>query len=200
MRRVALTGGIGTGKSHVVGLLRQRSIPTIDADQVSRAVVEPGCPAYSALQSRFGDVIFDSTDHLDRHALASIVFNDPVARMDLEAIVHPPVREMIDAWFHRCTETTASSFAVADIPLLFETGRADAFDHVVVVTCDPKVQLARVMKRDHLPEPEVRKRIAAQLPIERKVTLADWVVQTNGSFDDTAQQVDLLCRALTQMA
>lgn len=199
MRRVALTGGIGTGKSHVISLLRQRSVPTIDADQVSRAVVEPGRPAHSALRSRFGDAIFDATDQLDRRALASIIFNDPVARTDLEAIVHPPVREAIDAWFRRCSETTASTFAIADIPLLFETGRADAFDHVVVVTCAPEVQVLRVMQRDQLTESEVRKRIAAQLPIEEKAALADWVVQTDGSFDDTARQVDAFCRALTRV-
>ncbi len=197
MRKVALTGGIGTGKSRVVGLLRRRSVPTIDADQVSRAVVEPGSPAHAALRSRFGAALFGAGGQLDRRALGTIVFDDAAARADLEAIVHPRVRETINAWFRRCAETTAATFAVADIPLLFETGHTDAYDQVVVVACDPEVQVARVMTRDGLPEADVRKRIAAQLPIEEKVAHADWVVRTDGSYEETARQVDAVYRELT---
>lgn len=196
MLRVALTGGIGTGKSHVVRLLRRRAVPTIDADQLARAAVQPGQPVTEALRARFEPGIFAADGSLDRPRLGRLVFADAAARAELEALVHPPVRRAIDAWFGRCAACTRAPFAIADIPLLFETARAGAFDRVVVVACDPAVQLERVMERDRLPAIEVRRRIAAQLPIADKVARADAVVTTDGSFDETERQVASLCRKL----
>ena len=118
----------------------------------------------------------------------------------LEALVHPPVREAIDAWFQRCRSATEATFAVADIPLLFETRRAGAFDRVVVVACKPALQLRRVMARDGLPAADVRRRIAAQLPIAEKVERADAVITTDGSFAETDRQVASLCRTLAAVA
>ncbi len=197
MLRVALTGGIGTGKSYVVRLLRGRAVPTIDADQLARAAVQPGQPASVRLRDRFGPDLFAADGSLDRIRLGRLVFADAAARAALEALVHPPVREAVDAWFRRCRASTGARFAVADIPLLFEAGRADAFDRVVVVACDPALQLRRVMARDGLPAADVRRRIAAQLPIADKVARADAVVRTDGSFDETDRQVASLCRALS---
>ena len=196
MLRIALTGGIGTGKSCVVRLLRDRSVPTVDADQLARAAVQPDQPACARLRARFGPGIFAADGTLDRARLGRLVFAEATARADLEALVHPPVREAIDAWFRRCRACTRAGFAVADIPLLFETGRAGAFDRVVVVACDPATQIQRVMARDRLPAADVRRRVAAQLPIAEKVARADAVVRTDGSFDETARQVDSLCRTL----
>ena len=196
MLRVAITGGIGTGKSHVVRLLRRRAVPTIDADQLARAAVQPGQPATEALRTRFEPGIFAADGSLDRRRLGRLVFADAAARAELEALVHPAVRRAVDAWFGRCAACTAAPFAVADIPLLFETARAGAFDRVVVVACDPALQLERVMERDRLPASEVRRRIAAQLPIADKVARADAVVTTDGSFDETDRQVASLCRKL----
>ena len=197
MLRVALTGGIGTGKSCVVRLLRDRSVPTVDADQLARAAVQPDQPACAGLRDRFGPGIFAADGTLDRGRLGRIVFADATARAALEALVHPPVRKATDAWFRRCRAWTRARFAVADIPLLFETGRAGAFDRVVVVACEPATQLRRVMARDRLPAAEIRRRIAAQLPIAEKVARADAVVRTDGSFDETARQVASLCRTLS---
>lgn len=196
MLRVAVTGGIGSGKSYVVRRLRGRSVPTIDADRIARAVVQPDQPAAAGLRARFGPDIFTADGSLDRARLGRLVFADADARAALEALVHPPVRRAIDAWFRRCGECTDAPFAVADIPLLFETGRADAFDCVVVAACDPARQLERVMARDGLPEDEARRRIRAQLPIADKAARADAVVTTDGSFDETDRQVDALHRAL----
>lgn len=145
MLRVAVTGGIGTGKSHVIRLLRHRAVPTIDADQLARAAVQPGQPASERLRARFGPRIFSADGSLDRARLGRLVFADAPARAALEAIVHPPVRRAIDEWFQRCRTCTGAPFAVADIPLLFETARAVAFEHVVVVACDPATQLERVL-------------------------------------------------------
>ena len=196
MLRVALTGGIGTGKSYVVRRLRDHAVPTIDADQLARAAVQPGQPALALLRERFGTDVIAADGTLDRARLGLLAFADPTARAALEAIVHPPVREAIDAWFRRCSTSTRSRFAVADIPLLFETGRASAFDHVVVVACDPALQLQRVMARDRLAEPEVHRRLAAQLPIGEKIARADALVRTGGSFAETDRQVASLCRSL----
>ena len=196
MLRVALTGGIGTGKSYVVRRLRSRFVPTVDADQLARAAVQPDQPAFAGLRARFGVEVIAADGTLDRARLGRLVFADATARTVLEALVHPPVREAIDAWFRRCRDSTGSRFAVADIPLLFETGRAGAFDRVAVVACDPATQLRRVMVRDGLPAEDARRRIAAQLPIAEKVDRADAVITTDGSFADTDRQVASLCRTL----
>lgn len=197
MLRVALTGGIATGKSYVLRLLQTHGVPTIDADELARAAVEPGRPAHAAIRDRFGDGVVRADGALDRVGLGAIVFRDAAARMDLEAIVHPPVRQAIDDWFNaRAAADSPPPFAVADIPLLFETGRDDEFDRVIVVACDPETQVARVMARDGLSETEARRRLAAQLPIGDKVDRASRVVTTGGSFDETARQVDELCRSL----
>ena len=196
MLTVALTGGIGTGKSSVIRLLRRRAVPTIDADQLARAAVQPDQPACARLRERFGPAVFAADGTLDRVRLGRQVFEDGTARAALETIVHPPVRAAIDAWFRRCRTCTAAPFAVADIPLLYETGRADAFDRVVVVACDPATQLRRVMARDGLSAADVRRRIAAQLPLAEKVVRADEVIRTDGSLEETERVTASLCLAL----
>lgn len=187
MRRVALTGGIATGKSHVKAEFERLGVPTIDADVLARAAVAPGTSGLSSIAARFGREVIDSTGALDRKKLAAIVFEDDRARGDLEAIVHPEVRLAIDRWF--AALPAATPFAIADIPLLFETGRADEFDVVIVTTCDPATQIQRVMARDGVSETQARQRIAAQLGSEDKVRRADYVIDTDGSFEDTRARV-----------
>ena len=195
MRRVALTGGIATGKSHVRAELERLGVPTIDADVVAREAVAPGTPALAAIVSRFGRDLIDSTGALDRRKLAALVFTDPAARRDLEAIVHPIVRARTDAWFDALA--TGHAFAVADIPLLYETGRERDFHEVIVTACDPETQVRRVVGRDSITEQEARQRIAAQLSTEEKVRRADHVITTDGSFDDTNSQVRRVFTALS---
>jgi dephospho-CoA kinase len=188
MRRIALTGGIATGKSHVRAQFERLGVPTIDADTLARDVLATGTPGLQAVVSRFGRGVLDQTGALDRRKLGSIVFSDPVARHDLEEIVHPAVRTAIDAWFQSLGDETPG-FAVADIPLLYETGREREFDAVVVTACDPATQLARIIARDNISEAEARARIAAQLPIDEKIRRANHVITTDGSFDETNRQV-----------
>jgi dephospho-CoA kinase len=187
MRRVALTGGIATGKIHVLAQFARLGAPTIDADKLAREVVAPGTPEFDAVVSRFGRAVLDDRGALNRRALAAIVFSDPVARHDLEAIIHPAVRGAIEDWFLSLGNTTA--FAIADIPLLYETGRDREFDTVIVTACDPAAQVARIMARDGSTEDQARARIAAQLPIAEKARRADYVINTDGSFDETNRQV-----------
>ena len=188
MRRVALTGGIATGKSHVRAEFERLGVPTIDADTLARDVVADGTPELDAVIARFGKGVLDQAGALDRRKLGSIVFSDPVARRDLEAIIHPAVRDAIDSWFASLGDR-APGFAVADIPLLYETGRHREFDVVIVTACDPATQLTRIVGRDGITEAEAQARIAAQLPINEKVRRADYVIHTDGSFEETNRQV-----------
>ena len=197
MLRVALTGGIATGKSHVRARFAARGIPTVDADRLAREVVEPGRPAWTALRTRFDPALFTPDGALDRRRVAALVFDDAVARADLEAIVHPHVRAAIDDWFERVATSSTAPFGIADIPLLFETERAAEFDRVIVTACDAATQLARLAQRDQLAPDAGRKRLAAQLPTAVKAARADFVVRTGGSFDATEQQVESIYRALT---
>ncbi len=196
MVKAALTGGIATGKSYVLAQFTALGIPTLDADRLARQVVEPGQPAWQAIRERFGPAVFDATGRLDRRALASLVFADPAARRDLEAIVHPPVYGAIEMWFAELAREGRHRVAIADIPLLYETGRAGAFDVVIVVACEPAEQIARLMARDGLSEAEARQRLAAQWPIADKLARADFVIRTDGPFEETDRQVRAVYQAL----
>src|SRR6187397_2308279 len=162
MKRVALTGGIATGKSHVRAAFERLGVPTIDADTLAREAVAAGSPGLAAVIARFGADILDANGSLDRRKLGAIAFADPLARRDLEQIIHPIVRAQTDAWF--ASLDAGQSFAVADIPLLYETGRDSDFDDVVVTACAEETQIRRVMHRDSVTEQEARQRLAAQLP------------------------------------
>jgi dephospho-CoA kinase len=194
--RVGLTGGIATGKSYVRQRLQEADIPTVDADVLAREVVAPGSAGYQAVVARFGRGVVSDGGALDRVRLGQIVFADPAARRDLEAIVHPAVYEGLDRWFAQLGRNGYAGPAVADIPLLFETGRVADVDLVVVVACDPERQVTRLRERDGLDESQARQRLAAQWPIADKVARADVVISTDGSFADTNAQVDALVARL----
>ena len=195
MRRIALTGGIATGKSWVRARFEDRGVPTIDADVLAREAVAEGTPGLAAVVRRFGREILLSSGALDRQKLAGIVFADPDARRDLEAIVHPEVRRATEEWF-ALLDPRVHSWALADIPLLYETGRDRDFDAVIVVACDPETQVRRIVDRDGLSEHEARQRLAAQLPIAGKVAKADYVIRTDGTLDETDEQVTRLWELL----
>jgi dephospho-CoA kinase len=192
VRRIALTGGIATGKSYVRARFEELGVPTIDSDVLAREAVAPGTPTLEAVVTRFGPQILDERGALDRPQLGAVVFADPAARRALEAIVHPEVRRAAERWL-ASLDPARHPFAIADIPLLYEVGRDGDFDAVIVVACAPETQLRRVMERDGLAEADARQRMAAQLPIEEKVRRADYVIRTDGTFADTDRQVrDLL--------
>ncbi|MGE0463607.1 MAG: dephospho-CoA kinase [Vicinamibacterales bacterium] len=198
MLRVALTGGIATGKSYVARRMRAAGVPIIDADVLAREAVAPGTPGLQAIVERFGAGVLAPEGALDRTRLAGIVFADPLARQALEAIVHPAVRAAIDRFF--TSLPAATPFAVADIPLLFETNRAGEYDIVVVAACPPEMQVARVMARDGVSREAALQRLAAQLPIAEKVSRADYVIDTSGSFAATDVAVDEALTALGDRA
>jgi dephospho-CoA kinase len=195
--RVALTGGIATGKSYVRRRVAARGVPTIDADAVVHELLSAGSPVVAAVAARFGRDVLASDGGVDRRALARLAFSDPSARQDLEAILHPRVDERIAGWFARQAESGAR-WALADIPLLFEAGRQGDFDLVVATLCPPEEQVRRVMARDGATEAEARARLAAQWPASRKAALAQVVIDTSGSFALTDRQTDAFCRRMDQ--
>jgi dephospho-CoA kinase len=194
MIKVALTGGIATGKSYVLDQLRKRRAACLDADALVRGVQAAGTEATAAIAARFGSDVLAPDGSVDRAKLAPLVFADEAARRELEAIVHPAVYRAIAAGL-RGLELLGDPIAVVDVPLLYETGAEKDFDRVIVTACSPETQLARLVERG-LTEGEARQRLAAQWPTEKKVERADFVIRTDGTFEDTNRQIDEICRAL----
>jgi dephospho-CoA kinase len=199
LMRVGLTGGIATGKSYVRSRFEALGVPTIDADTLAREAVAPGSEGLAQVVRRFGPGVLLADGTLDRRALGGIVFSDPAARRDLEQIIHPLVRARTEAWF-QSLDPGVHRFAVADIPLLFESGHASAYDATVVTACDGAEQIRRVVARDHLSAEEARRRIAAQMPTDEKVRQATFVIRTDGTHDDTDRQVRAVVEALSARA
>ena len=198
MLRVALTGGIATGKSFCLKRFARLAVPVIDADLIAREVVAPGSAALESIRARFGSSIIAADGNLNRGALAGIVFTDRVARADLESIIHPEVYRRINDWF--ANQRPGTRFAIADIPLLFETGHEHDFDSVIVCACEPFEQLRRLMERDGLSEDDARARLAAQWPIAEKIARADYVIRTDGTYEATDTLVHDVFDALTSEA
>lgn len=192
-QRVALTGGIATGKSRCLAAFAALGVPVIDADRVARDVVAPGTPGFQAIADRFGPEVVTAAGSINREALGAIVFADTLARHDLEGIIHPAVYDTILRWF----ASLDAPLGIADIPLLYETGRAGDFDAVVVAACRPGQQLARLMARSGLSEDAARARIAAQWPLADKVARADYVIDTSGTLEQTDENARGVWRNLT---
>lgn len=198
MLLVGLTGGIASGKSTVARLLRERGAVVVDADELARAALDPGTSSADAVLARFGDSVRDPDGGIDRRRLADIVFADEEARADLEAIVHPVVRDGLREVCARLADTDA--VVVFDAPLLVETGMARAFPVLVVVAAHPETQVTRLLADRGMSESDARARIAAQASLERKVAAATEVVDNDGSLDDLARAVDALWGRLRALA
>jgi dephospho-CoA kinase len=195
MLKVALTGGIATGKSYVLEQFRRRGIPCLDADSLAHGVTAAGTEATSAIAARFGRDVLAGDGSVDRARLGSIVFADPAARRELEAMVHPAVYRTIQAGLRAFELLDRSSFAVVDVPLLYESGHAGDFDRVIVTACPAEMQLARLLERG-ISDTEARQRLAAQWPTEEKAARADFVIRTDGGFEETDRQVDQVLQNL----
>jgi dephospho-CoA kinase len=190
MRVIGLTGGIATGKSTIARLLQDQGAALIDADVLAREVVEPGQPALEEIREAFGERALDADGRLDRAWLARTIFADPALRRCLEEILHPRVRERARQRLAAlAAHEPPPGLVVWVVPLLFETGLHEQLDEVWVVAATPETQMARLMARDGLDEAEARRRIAAQWPLERKLEMADRVIDNEGSPGDLLPQV-----------
>ena len=197
MLRIGLTGSIATGKSYVLDRFRQRGVPCLDADDLAHGVMAPGTEATAAIAERFGGVLAEDGS-VDRQKLGPIVFADAAARRDLEAIVHPAVYRAITAGMRGFERIGGSPLAIADIPLLYETGHASEFAKVIATVCPREVQVQRLQRRG-LSADAAEQRIAAQMSAEEKARRADYVIHTTGSFEETDAQVESVLASLLQL-
>jgi dephospho-CoA kinase len=188
MNVCGLTGGMGMGKSTTAEFLRARGAPVVDTDDLARQLVQPGQPALAEIQAAFGKNIIGPDGQLDRDGLAHAVFGDSVARKNLEAILHPRIRErwlaQIETW-----RRENRPLAVVVIPLLFETRAESSFDKIICVACSAATQRDRLLERGWT-SGQIEQRLAAQWPVERKITRADFLVWTEGDLDAHARQIE----------
>lgn len=198
MLLVGLTGGIGSGKSTAARMLRERGAAVFDADVLAREAVAPGTEGHQAVVERFGADVLAPGGELDREALASVVFADPAARRDLEAIVHPEVRRLFAEGSDAYRDT--DRVVVLSAPLLVETGMHSAFDVLVVVAVPVSVQVERLMRDRGMSEAAVRARIDAQAPLEDKAAVADILLDNEGSPEELARQIDRIWADLVARA
>jgi len=152
MLKIALTGGIATGNSYVLDRFRQHGVPCLDADELAHGVTAAETEATTAIAARFGPDILAADGSVDRRKLGPIVFADPAARRDLEAITHPAVYRAIQAGLRAFELMGEDAFAIVDVPLLFETGAEKGFDKVIVTTCRTETQIARLTARGFVEE------------------------------------------------
>ena len=190
-----LTGGIASGKSTVAAWFASWGAHVVDADQVARDVVSPGGPAFDAVLKHFGERILAEDGAIDRIELGRIVFDSDADRAALEAILHPVIRDESRRRF--AAHAGEAVLGVYEASLLVETGAHEDFDCLIVAACKPETQLSRLIERDGLGIADARKRLAAQFPLEKKVELADHVIDTNGSLEETRARARAVWDALT---
>lgn len=200
MLRVGLTGSIAVGKSFVVSVFRELGCHVIDADQVARDVVKKGTKGLSRIVENFGDQILTPDGQLDRPKMASIVFADESKRLLLNSIVHPLVFEVQDAWLKECAVDDPKGISIVDAALMIESGGYKRFDRLIVVWCEPDIQLQRLTKRDDLEMTDALKRIASQMPQDEKKKFADHLIDTSGGFEDTREHCERVYAELLEFA
>ncbi|HEY8393926.1 MAG TPA: dephospho-CoA kinase [Thermaerobacter sp.] len=187
---IGLTGGIGSGKTAVAGMLAELGAAVVDADAIAREVVEPGEPALARIVAAFGPGVLDEQGRLDRRRLGRLVFRDAEARRRLESIIHPAVRARTRDRIRRLAETGVYPAIVWDVPLLFEVGAEGLVDEVWVVVAPREQRLARLRRRDPDLSPEqLEQRMAAQIPLEEKAARADVVIDNSGPLEETRRRV-----------
>lgn len=198
MKVLGLTGGIGMGKSVAADLFRARGIPVVDTDELAHEIVEPGQPALAQVLAAFGPGVASPEGRLRRDELARIVFADPTARKRLENILHPLIRArwraQVETW-----RAEGRPLAVVVIPLLFETGAEAELDATICVACSADTQHQRLLARGWSPE-QIRQRLQAQWPIEKKIAAADYVIWTEAGLDLHAAQLDRILRSVQYAA
>ncbi|WP_406944565.1 dephospho-CoA kinase [Halobacillus sp. SY10] len=186
---IGLTGSIASGKSTVAKMFQDMDIPVIDADQISRDVVQPGEPAYQEIVETFGEQVLEEGGDLDRKKLGKVVFADETKRKQLNGIVHPKVREEMIRRREQYKQQQYQA-VVLDIPLLFESNLTDYVEKILVVYVDEKTQLERLMERDQSGREDAEERIRAQIPVKKKAEMADAVIDNTGTVEGSLQQLN----------
>lgn len=188
MKLVGLTGGIASGKSTVAKILKQLGAAIVDADLLSREVVAPGHEGWKEIVATFGSEVLQADQTLDRQKLRTLIFNNPDARKQLEAIIHPRVRALAERRIREHTDS-GCQLIVYEVPLLFEGKIHEWLRPVILVACDVNIQRQRLQQRDDLEAAAAQKHIDAQMSLEEKRRLADYVIENDGSLADLEAQV-----------
>lgn len=196
MLRVALTGGIASGKSAAAATFRELGIPVIDTDRIARELVEPGMPGYVALLRAFGEKILDESGRLNRAQLREAIFSDIAMRQRVNALLHPLILVAVD----RELASTSAPYVIIEIPLLAETGLATDFDRVLVIDASDDVRIGRIQKRDQVSAVQAQAALNAQAPREDRLRLATDVIENNGSLDALRMSVENMHRKYLELA
>lgn len=191
---IGLTGGIASGKSTVSAYLVAMGAVLIDADQIAREVVLPGTPALNKIEQLFGTEVITEEGTLNRKKLGELVFANESSRKLLEGILHPEIREIMNQRMNQLEADNPRRLVVVDVPLLYESGLASMFEKVMLVFVPREIQLERLMNRDGLSRGQAEARLEAQMPIEQKVQLADFVIDNSGTLEETGAQLQQFWR------
>ncbi|MDR3365299.1 MAG: dephospho-CoA kinase [Clostridiales Family XIII bacterium] len=201
IKRIAITGGIGAGKSAVTDLLREKGCTVIDADEVAREAARPGEPAMQKLRVEFGDGVFLEDGNLDRPALAKLMFGDPAATAAVNDIFHGDIKERMESLASRFAEKAEGAKesgkpVFLSVPLLYEAEADRMADEVWLVTADEPLRLSRAMARDGVGEADIRARMRHQMPEGEKRARADAVIENNGSLPELRMAVERLLQMM----
>lgn len=197
---VGLTGGAGSGKTTVGRMLQEEGAYVIDADEIAREVVKPHKPAWEALRKAFGDQILDRGGAIDRKRLSERIFSDPRDREQLNRILHPPICREILRRLRQVEHRDPEAIVVIDAPLLLEAGLRHEVEKVLVVRAKESQQIERLRRRSGLSEELSRKIIGAQMPLEEKLKVADFVIPNEGSLRETRRKAKGIFRTLKRLA
>ncbi len=200
MLKVGLTGGMACGKSFVASALRDLGCEVIEADETGREVMQPGGEAYAPVVAAFGPGILDENGAIDRPRLAALVFGNPEQLKRLNAIVHPAVRKHALRQLAEIGTRDPHAIAIYVAAILIESGASREMDKLIVVSCARAQQVERAMQRPGAVESGVLARLESQMPLEKKLTFADYVVDTSGTKEDALRQTAMVYEDLRRLA
>jgi dephospho-CoA kinase len=198
MLKVGLTGGLASGKTFVAELLEQHGCHVIYADRLGHEVLLPSGEAYAAVVKEFGREILQADGHINRKALAGLVFSSPERLEALNSLVHPHVFRRQDEFFARVAAEDPTGIAVVEAAIMIEAGSHKRYDRLLVTYCTPEQQIQRFLKRHGVTEAEARARIERQMPLDAKRKFADYVIDTSGTKQDSARRVDEVYQKLRE--
>ena len=200
MLRVGLTGGIASGKSTVSRMFAELGCKVLDSDRITHELFSPGEPVNRAVAAAFGPSVVASDGSIDRRVLGELVFNDAALRQKLNAIVHPAIRQRQEDFLSAVFAAEPDGIGMIEAALMFEAGTYKNYDKVIVVTCSVDEQRRRLRERSRLTPEQIEARIASQMPVAEKATLADFIVDNSGSLEGTRRQVQEVYEALRKLA
>lgn len=196
MQVIGLTGGIASGKSTVSRYLSELGAVIIDADILSRHIVDPYTPAWMEIKEKFGTDVFDKEDNLDRKKMAELIFQSPLLRETLNSIIHPKVIKAVQDLIEEIKKDGSAPLIVVDAPLLIEAGMTSMVDEIWVISIPEEVQIERLIKRDGISRDKAIERLRSQMPLKDKLSYADHIIENEGNLEQTYEFLEDLFQAV----